>query len=190
MGCGEPRRMSAASTSLACRSTAVPMRPTRKPTPVSAATATVSASNSTPSSPERHSRAERSQREGEARVLIRPGLPASIRRIRPQRAASVMSCVTRTSVVRELAFSSNSSSPMRAAGDGVQVAGGLVREQHRGLRDERARKRHALLLAARELARIVAGALAQADRSSASARCDARPADRRAPVAASRFPAP
>src|SRR5438445_263513 len=66
MGCGDPRRMSAASTSLACMETAALMRLTRKPTPVRAATATVNASSRTPSSPERHSRA--SVRKASART--------------------------------------------------------------------------------------------------------------------------
>ena len=41
------------------------------------------------------------------------------------------------------------------AGVRIQITGGLVREQHGGLRDERARDRHALLLAARQLFRVV-----------------------------------
>jgi hypothetical protein len=49
------------------------------------------------------------------------------------------------------------------AGVRVEVAGGLVGEQHGRPRDERARDRHALLLAARELARIVAGAVLEPD---------------------------
>src|SRR5690606_1453930 len=51
----------------------------------------------------------------------------------------------------------------RLAGGGVEIAGGLIGEQQRRPGDERARQRHALLLAARELARIVAQAFAQAD---------------------------
>ena len=66
------------------------------------------------------------------------------------------------------------------AGGGVEVAGGLVGEQHGGPRDEGARHRDALLLAAGELPRIVAGALAQAHASSTSQRAPrarrARPA--------------
>src|ERR1700722_14511654 len=72
MGRGEPRRMSAASTSLAWDATAVPMRLTRKPTPVSAATATVNASSRTPSSPERHSRASVRRPKGRARSRLKP----------------------------------------------------------------------------------------------------------------------
>src|SRR6185437_6553848 len=56
IGCGDPNRMSAARTSLACMETAAPMRLVRNPTPVSAATAIVSARRRTPSSPDRHSR--------------------------------------------------------------------------------------------------------------------------------------
>ncbi len=57
MGCGEPRRISAASTSVAWMATPALIRLTRNPTPVRAATAIVRANSSTPSSPERHSRA-------------------------------------------------------------------------------------------------------------------------------------
>ncbi|HSJ98100.1 MAG TPA: hypothetical protein VLC53_13550, partial [Myxococcota bacterium] len=49
------------------------------------------------------------------------------------------------------------------AGGRVEVAGGLVGEQQPRLAHEGARHRDALLLAAGELARIVAEALAQAD---------------------------
>jgi len=49
------------------------------------------------------------------------------------------------------------------ARDGVEIAGRLVREQHRRLGHERPGKRHALLLPAGELTRIVAGALPEAD---------------------------
>ena len=45
----------------------------------------------------------------------------------------------------------------------VEVAGRLVGEQHVGLLHERPRDRDALLLAARELARHVTGAIAEAD---------------------------
>src|SRR4051812_5153481 len=45
----------------------------------------------------------------------------------------------------------------------IEVSGWLVREQHRGPRDERARDRDALLLAARELARVVARSMFQPD---------------------------
>jgi len=49
------------------------------------------------------------------------------------------------------------------ARDGVEIAGGLVREQHRRLRHERPGERDALLLSARELPRVVAGALLEPD---------------------------
>src|SRR5437867_889605 len=45
----------------------------------------------------------------------------------------------------------------------VEVAGGLVGEQHRGVAHDRARDRHALLLAARELARVVVHAIGEPD---------------------------
>ena len=50
-----------------------------------------------------------------------------------------------------------------AARDGVQVARRLIREQHRRLRNKRARKGDALLLSAGELAWIVSGSGAQPD---------------------------
>ena len=55
----------------------------------------------------------------------------------------------------------------------VEVAGGLVGEQQRRVGDDRARDRDALLLAARELARVVVEAVAEPDdleRESARAR--------------------
>src|SRR6185503_17460210 len=45
---------------------------------------------------------------------------------------------------------------------GVEVARGLVRDKHAGVAHDRARDGHALLLSARELPRIVAGAVGQA----------------------------
>ena len=50
-----------------------------------------------------------------------------------------------------------------AARDGVQVSSRFVREQHRRLRNKRARKCHALLLTAGKLPRIVPGSGAQTD---------------------------
>ena len=50
-----------------------------------------------------------------------------------------------------------------AAGGGVEVAGGLVREHHRRARHERAGHRDALLLAAGHLARAVAEAVGEPD---------------------------
>src|SRR5438045_3328098 len=47
------------------------------------------------------------------------------------------------------------------AGGGVEVAGGLVREQDGGTHDQRAGDGHALALAAGELARLVVHAVAQ-----------------------------
>ena len=47
------------------------------------------------------------------------------------------------------------------AGGRVEVAGGLVGQQQRGLEHQRARQRHPLRLAARELARAVVHARAQ-----------------------------
>ena len=67
------------------------------------------------------------------------------------------------SVVPASRFSSNISSITRLAGGEVEAAGRLVGQQHRGPHDEGARQRDALLLAARQHARIVAQPLAQAD---------------------------
>ena len=51
----------------------------------------------------------------------------------------------------------------RLPGAGVEIAGGLVREQQRRPGHERARQRDALLFAAGQLARIVVETFAQAD---------------------------
>ena len=60
------------------------------------------------------------------------------------------------------------------AGARVEVAGRLVGEDHLGLADEGARDRDALLLSARELARMVIEPLAEADAlERLVARCDA-----------------
>ena len=48
-------------------------------------------------------------------------------------------------------------------GCGIKVSRGLIREQHRGPRDERSRKRDALLLTPRQLAWIVAGTTLEAN---------------------------
>ena len=45
------------------------------------------------------------------------------------------------------------------AGPEIQVASRLVREQERGFSDKRARKRHSLLLAARQFPRAMRGAV-------------------------------
>ena len=65
------------------------------------------------------------------------------------------------------------------AGVRVEVPGRLVRKQHRRSRHECASNRHALLLAARELARIVAGTVFETHArqvSIAAARASRRPA--------------
>ena len=49
------------------------------------------------------------------------------------------------------------------AGGLVEIAGRLVGDQDRRVRRQRARERHPLLLAARQLGRIMVAALAQAD---------------------------
>src|SRR5688572_24720586 len=153
-GWEESRRRSAASTSLACMSTAVLMRFTRKPTPVSAATATVMASTSTPSSPERHSRAS-------ARIAMAMALTAA-RSLQAPRVHRKDAVATRRygAVVRHhdesgvrLRVELEEQRDDALARVRVEIARGLVREQHRRPRDEGARDGHALLLAARELPR-------------------------------------
>ena len=77
------------------------------------------------------------------------------------------------------------------AGRGVEVAGRLVGEQHRRARHEGARDRDALLLAARELARVVAEArLRGRPARSTARRLRARRRGRQARAAASRSRAP
>ena len=52
----------------------------------------------------------------------------------------------------------------RCAGGAVEIAGGLVRQQHLGPHHRRARQRHALLLAARHLRRVMVHPRAEAHR--------------------------
>src|SRR3982750_393213 len=157
----DSRRRSAASTSPAWLSTAMPMRSTRKPTPVSAATATVIASTSTPSSPDFHSRSKVRNAMASAfmgllqgaRVHLQHPIATACDRtvMRPQHQRGVRLCVE-IEEQRDDAL----------ARVGVEIAGGFVREQHRRSRDECACDRHALLLAAGELAWVVTGTVFQA----------------------------
>ena len=80
---------------------------------------------------------------------------------------------------RNASFKSEQQVDDARAGNRIEVAGGLVREQHFRPRRKRARDGDALLLAARQLARIVARTLAQdrpfANSSIASPRGSASP---------------
>jgi hypothetical protein len=87
--------------------------------------------------------------------------PASMRSWRSQRCAMPGRASPAPASCRPRG-SSRTSAPSPLAGGEVQAAGGLVGQQHRRLDDEGARQRHALLLAARQHARVVAQALAQA----------------------------
>ena len=82
---------------------------------------------------------------------------------RSAQAAADGSWVTITSVRPPSSMVRRSSAEHGAAGARVERAGRLVGEEHVGLADERAGDRHALLLAAGELRRAVAGAVAESD---------------------------
>ena len=77
--------------------------------------------------------------------------------------ASSWSCVTYTKVIPDIALDSLQLDLKLLAELEVERAERLVEQQHRGPVDERARERHALLLAARELARLALGLARQAD---------------------------
>ena len=70
--------------------------------------------------------------------------------------------MTRTSVVSRDRLNLEQQVDDLLAGRAVQVAGRLVGEQDRRIVGQRARDRHALLLAARQLRRIVMAAIARA----------------------------
>ena len=84
----------------------------------------------------------------------------------PPRRRCRCSCVTMTTVM-PCAFSSVSSRMMSSRGLRVERAGRLVGQDQLRPVDQRARDRHALLLAAGQLGRRVAGALGQARRAPA-----------------------
>ena len=82
---------------------------------------------------------------------------------RGMRAAKSGLCVTTTHGHAALAVELDDELVHLLAGVGVEVAGRLVGEEHARLHDERARQRHALLLAAGQLARAMGQAVAEAD---------------------------
>jgi hypothetical protein len=85
-------------------------------------------------------------------------IPESICSTRPQRAATARSCVTSTSVVCDCELRSNSSAMMRSPVWVSRFPWARRRTAPRA-RHEGTRNRHALLLTARELARVMAGAV-------------------------------
>ena len=89
--------------------------------------------------------------------------PSFSRTMRRQRRASASSCVTRNRVVPSRACSAKSRSAT-LAGMAVEIAGGFVGEENFRARRHGAGKRHALLFAAGQLARIMLEAGAEADR--------------------------
>ena len=91
--------------------------------------------------------------------------PSRIVITRSAYAAISGSCVTRTIVIPLLAVQRAQRRHDLALVRRVEIAGRLVGQQDRGVVDQRARDRHALLLAARELARMVGLAPGQAERA-------------------------
>ena len=99
----------------------------------------------------------------------RPPATASSLTERPSRstsrasatAATFASWVTSTSVTRRVRRTCSSRSRMWRAVGAVEIPGRLVGEHQRRIVGQRARDRHALLLAARELRRIVMAAIVQ-----------------------------
>ena len=88
-------------------------------------------------------------------------LPPASRSLRGIDRASASLWVTTTAVMPEIAVHLAEELVDALAGRRVEVAGGLVGQQHVGLEHQRARQRHALRLAARELAGLVVHARAQ-----------------------------
>ena len=82
---------------------------------------------------------------------------------RDAHAAMSCSCVTSTMVMPRSRLRRLEEREDLEARARVEVAGGLVGEEHRRARDERARDRDALLLAAGELVRCVMHAIAETD---------------------------
>ena len=96
--------------------------------------------------------------------------PSSTSATRSQRAARRRSWVTRSSVAPSSRFSVEQQFDDLPPGVVVEIAGGLVGEDDLGTRRQRAGDRHALLLAARQLARIMASGGGRGRRASASRR--------------------
>ena len=101
----------------------------------------------------------RQSREHAQRLLHDTILPAARRTTRPQRAASVSSCVTMTSVVPYSRFISKRSRITSAPDSASRLPVGSSARS--SWAHDEARERDALLLAAREVPRIVVQPLAQ-----------------------------
>ena len=93
-------------------------------------------------------------------------------------AATAGSWVTSTSVAPSLRPHFGEQVEDHAAGRTVEVAGGLVGEEQRRFGGEGAGQRHPLLLAARELRRVVVAAFAEPDRCAAARRRASRASER------------
>src|SRR6185312_905708 len=164
MGRAEPSRRSAASTSEACRSTAMPMRFTRNPTPVSAATAVVSASSKTPSSPERHSRTKLRSASAIKRMASSSDHPSGVH-VQHAVAALGERTLMRDEYQGRALLDVEPEEQLHhpLSGSCIEIARRLIREQHRGMHHEGARNRHTLLLASGELTGIVRSARLEPD---------------------------
>ena len=97
-------------------------------------------------------------------ALQSSSFPDVSRSVRPQRAASCSSCVTITKAVPRSRARRSISANTRVGRAAVEVAGGLVGQHAGRMRHQRARDRHALALAARQLGGPVLHALLQAHR--------------------------
>ena len=103
-----------------------------------------------------HAAAERDA----VRLTTRPSLSAIVA---SASAASSGSCVTSTSVVLRGAIDVEQQVDHLLPGRAVEIPGRLVGEQHRRVVGERAGDRDALLLAARELRRVMVAAIGEPD---------------------------
>ncbi len=186
--------MSAPSSRFACVVSAPFTRSAKKPTVPTLPTASTSAATSTRNSPARQSR--RSRRSASRSVFMRSGRDATRRRTsRPADSESLRAAARRERrVVRDqhergavLAIETEHEIGDLDARRAVEVARRLVGHQQLRIARERARDRDALLLAARQLPRIMRGALGEADAVEPDARARLRiGARRRARAAASR----
>ena len=97
-------------------------------------------------------------------VINAPSIrPERSRTTRSQRCASEVSCVTSTKRHAALGMLGEQEVDDLLAGGLIEIAGRLVRDENRRIGRQRAGQRDALLLAARELRRIVMQPLAEPD---------------------------
>jgi hypothetical protein len=151
-----------------------------------------------PRTPERSSRAAR--RKERAAIRLRSSCPticplticpSAIRTMRSARSASTGSWVTMTRAAPDLGDEVEHQVGDDGGGLAVEVAGRLVGEQQGRAGGQGAGQGHALLLAARQLVRIVGQARGQADTVPATGgRWPGRPWRRRSPAAWRRSPRP